>query len=75
MSNDADSHARVGFGADSDSGAAEKITTVLIVDDHRSFADLLEAALGSVEGLRCLGTASTAEEGIRRVESCTRRWW
>src|SRR4051812_5774724 len=48
-------------------GEAEKVTTVLIVDDHRSFADLLEAALGSAEGLRCLGTASTAEEGIRRV--------
>jgi len=50
-----------------ESRSVDDETTVLIVDDHRSFADLLEAALGSVEGLRCLGTASTAEEGIRRV--------
>jgi DNA-binding NarL/FixJ family response regulator len=50
-----------------ESRSVDDETTVLIVDDHRSFADLLEVALGSVEGLRCLGTASTAEEGIRRV--------
>src|SRR3954451_21771382 len=44
-----------------------KETTVLIVDDHRSFADLLESALANVEGIRCVGTASSGEEGIRRV--------
>jgi DNA-binding NarL/FixJ family response regulator len=43
-------------------------TTVLIVDDHRSFADLLEVALGSVPTLRCLGTASSAAEGLRLVQ-------
>jgi len=42
-------------------------TTVLIVDDHRSFADLLSAALESVPGIRCLGTASSAAEGIELV--------
>jgi DNA-binding NarL/FixJ family response regulator len=42
-------------------------TTVLIVDDHRSFADLLSAALETVPGIRCLGTATTAAEGIRRA--------
>jgi DNA-binding NarL/FixJ family response regulator len=42
-------------------------TTVLIVDDHRCFADLLAATLASVPGIRCVGTASTAEEGIERV--------
>ncbi len=42
--------------------------TVLIVDDHRSFADLLEVALGSVPGLRCLGTACSAAEGLRLVQ-------
>ena len=42
-------------------------TTVLIVDDHRTFSDLLSAALGSVPGIRCLGTASSAAEGIRMV--------
>jgi DNA-binding NarL/FixJ family response regulator len=44
-------------------------TTVLIVDDHRSFADLLAAALDSVAGIRCLGTASSAAEGMRQVEA------
>lgn len=38
--------------------------TILIVDDHKSFAELLSAALNTVEGLRCVGTATTAAEGI-----------
>jgi DNA-binding NarL/FixJ family response regulator len=38
--------------------------TVLIVDDHRSFADLLFDALNRVPGMRCVGTASMAAEGI-----------
>ena len=42
-------------------------TTVLIVDDHRCFADLLSAALESVPGIRCLGTAGSAGEGIARA--------
>src|SRR4051795_637162 len=53
-------------GTTSEPGGAEE-TTVLIVDDHRSFADLLSAALGTVPGIRCLGTASSAAEGIERV--------
>jgi DNA-binding NarL/FixJ family response regulator len=48
-----------------DEGAAE--TTVLIIDDHRAFADLLSAALGTVPGIRCLGTAGSAAEGIRQA--------
>ena len=40
------------------------VSTILVVDDHRSFADLLSAALNSVSGMRCVGTASTASEGI-----------
>jgi len=47
--------------------AATAETTVLIVDDHRCFADLLAASLESVPGIHCVGTASTAEEGIERV--------
>jgi DNA-binding NarL/FixJ family response regulator len=50
------------------SAAGREDTTVLIVDDHRTFAELLAAALDTVDGIRCLGTASTAEEGIRRVQ-------
>jgi DNA-binding NarL/FixJ family response regulator len=42
-------------------------TTVLIVDDHRCFADLLSAALETVPGIRCLGTAASASEGIQRA--------
>jgi DNA-binding NarL/FixJ family response regulator len=39
-------------------------TTIFIVDDHRSFADLLAAALNTVPGMRCVGTASSAAEGV-----------
>jgi DNA-binding NarL/FixJ family response regulator len=46
---------------------AARETTVLIVDDHRCFADLLAAALETVPGMRCVGTASSAREGIERV--------
>jgi DNA-binding NarL/FixJ family response regulator len=42
-------------------------TTILVVDDHRSFADLLAAALNIVPGMHCVGTASTAAEGIARA--------
>jgi DNA-binding NarL/FixJ family response regulator len=39
-------------------------TRVLVVDDHRSFADLLSGALSSVPGMTCVGTASSAAEAI-----------
>jgi DNA-binding NarL/FixJ family response regulator len=42
-------------------------TTVLIVDDHRIFADLLSATLATVSGIRCVGTAASAAEGIRQA--------
>jgi DNA-binding NarL/FixJ family response regulator len=65
----------VSIGPDSDAWArpangdeGEEEMTVLIVDDHRCFADLLSAALGSVRGFRCLGTAGSAEEGIERAK-------
>lgn len=38
--------------------------TILIVDDHRSFADLLSAALNTVPGMTCVATATSASEGI-----------
>ena len=41
--------------------------TVVIVDDHRSFAELLAAALENVPGLTCVGIATTAAEGLARV--------
>jgi DNA-binding NarL/FixJ family response regulator len=41
--------------------------TVVIVDDHRSFAELLAAALENVPGLICVGIATTAADGLARV--------
>lgn len=41
--------------------------TILVVDDHRSFADLLSAALNTVPGMTCIGTASSASEGVARA--------
>ena len=42
-------------------------TTVVIVDDHRSFAELLAAALENVPGLTCVGIATSAAEGVARA--------
>ncbi len=39
-------------------------TTLLVVDDHQCFSDLLIAALAAVPGFRCLGTAASAVEGV-----------
>jgi len=39
-------------------------TTILVVDHHRAFADLLAPALNLVPGLRCIGTAATVSEGM-----------
>ena len=36
---------------------------VLVVDDHRTFADLLAGAL-TVSGMECVGTANSADEGV-----------
>ncbi len=40
---------------------------MLIVDDNRFFAEMLATALGAVEGVTCVGTASSAVEGFQRV--------
>ena len=42
----------------------EPEVTVLVVDDHQCFSDLLSSALASVPGFRCVGTAPSAAEGI-----------
>jgi DNA-binding NarL/FixJ family response regulator len=47
--------------------ADESVLSILIVDDHRSFADLLSAALNSVPGMVCVGTATSASEGVARA--------
>lgn len=37
---------------------------VLVVDDHRAFADLLAFALSTIPGIGCVGTAATGAEAI-----------
>jgi DNA-binding NarL/FixJ family response regulator len=39
-------------------------TTILVIDHQRSFADLLAPTLDNIPGMRCIGTAATASEGI-----------
>jgi len=39
-------------------------TTILVVDDHRLFADMLSMALNTVSGMKCLATAGTAAEAV-----------
>ena len=56
-----DSHVGTGSPADAAEPAAR---TVLIVDDHRSFAELLAAALENVPGLTCVGIARNGDEGV-----------
>jgi DNA-binding NarL/FixJ family response regulator len=46
--------------------AGEQPITVVIVDDHLSFAEMLSAAL-TASGWRCLGLAGTAQEAVRMV--------
>ena len=39
--------------------------SVVIVDDHLCYAEMLAQALDSLPGMRCLATATSAEEGVR----------
>jgi len=41
---------------------------VLVVDDHRTFAELLMMALDAEPDLECVGRASTAQEAYRLVD-------
>lgn len=40
---------------------------VLVVDDHRTFAELLAVAIGGEDDLECVGTAADADEAVRKV--------
>lgn len=44
---------------------------VLVVDDHRTFADLVGRALDAEVGLHCLGTASTGADAIAAIARTT----
>ena len=43
-------------------------TRVLVVDDHRTFTDLLALALAGQPDLECVGTAATAEAALSLAE-------
>jgi DNA-binding NarL/FixJ family response regulator len=44
-----------------------RITKVLVVDDHRTFAELLSRALDAEPDLQCVGRASGASEAVDAV--------
>ncbi|WP_375431254.1 response regulator transcription factor [uncultured Friedmanniella sp.] len=48
----------------SDGEGSERETAVLVIDDHRTFAEMLAAALNALPGMRCVGTAGSAAEGV-----------
>ena len=54
-----------GLEDDSRAGSAR---TVLVVDDHRTFADLLELVLVATPGLTCVGVAYSVESALDRFE-------
>ena len=43
---------------------------VVLVDDHRTFVELLQFALASTPGFECVGVAFTPEAGLELVASC-----
>jgi DNA-binding NarL/FixJ family response regulator len=47
----------------------EETTTVLVVDDHRAFAEAVTLAVEVEPGFCALGVATTAKEALRRIES------
>jgi DNA-binding NarL/FixJ family response regulator len=47
-----------------DAPSSDERTSILVVDDHRVFADLLAFALEGQPDLRCVGTAHSVEEGL-----------
>jgi DNA-binding NarL/FixJ family response regulator len=49
-----------------DGSCVDAARTVLVVDDHRTFADLLELALTASPGLNCVGVAYTIESALSR---------
>jgi DNA-binding NarL/FixJ family response regulator len=53
------------FDASTRQGVSNGVRTILIVDDNRDFAELLATALDLAGGLRCVGIAGTAAEGLR----------
>ncbi len=49
--------------------AAQSTTTVLVVDDHTTFSDLLAMALENQADLTCVGTAASVNEALAMVKT------
>ncbi len=47
---------------------------VLVVDDHRTFTDLLGRAIDAEDDLNFVGAAHTVEEAVARARALPRRW-
>jgi DNA-binding NarL/FixJ family response regulator len=47
-----------------DRGVTADALQIMVVDDHRAFGDLLSYALSMQPGMACVGTASSAAEGV-----------
>jgi DNA-binding NarL/FixJ family response regulator len=56
-----------GQAVEIDAPGGDEELRILVVDDHKSFAELLSSALTTVQGMRCIGTASSAAEGVARA--------
>jgi DNA-binding NarL/FixJ family response regulator len=55
--------------ADMSRATGTELGTVLVVDDHRAFADAMAMVINAQPDLRCVGVAASAEEGLRYVEA------
>ena len=47
---------------------------VLIADDHRLFAEALEAVLATEERIEVVGRAADGEEAVASRGACNRTW-
>jgi DNA-binding NarL/FixJ family response regulator len=63
------SSASQAYDGPADDGPAALARTVLIVDDHRIFAELLELALLGIPALECVGVAFSIDSGLDRFDA------
>jgi two-component system, NarL family, nitrate/nitrite response regulator NarL len=54
------------YDAPEDDSQPDAARTVMVVDDHKTFADLLEIVLSGVPGLRCVAVAYSVESALDR---------
>ena len=56
-------------GENTPAGEPDADTRILVVDDHKTFADLLRFALDGEDGLHCVATGHSVGEGLLLVDS------